>query len=184
MTSLFKKLLLPVTAVLVLAALAAAQNSQGGVFQPALDYIVGGQWTWRGTNSPWVIEGTTEDTFETTITFAQPTADRTITLQNATGTGVLSPAATSGAVASGSVGLDGSNPTSVTTGLTTLLGCTVYLLRSTTPGIRAVTFTVQTTATAGQLDIYAWNFTSSSDPTLVANTAGNDVVQWFCNGTR
>ena len=183
MTRLLKKLLLPVTAVLVLAALAAAQNSQGGSFLPGMDYIIGGQWTWRATNSPWIIEGTTEDAFETTVTFTQPTADRTETHQDATGTVVLSPGATSGAVASGSVGLDGSNPTSVTTGLTTLLGCYVTNQNATAPGDAVASFSVQTTASAGRLDIYAWETTSGTDPTTVASDYV-DVVQWFCNGTR
>ena len=184
MTTL-KKLLLPFTAVLVLgwAGLVLAQNSPGGVFQPALDYIIGGQWTWRGTNSPWIIEGSTDDAFESTITFTQPTADRTITFPNATGTVVTAPGATSGAVASGTVGLDGSNPTSVTTGLTTLLGCFVTLHSSAAPGDLIATFSVLTTASAGRLDIYAWEFTSGTDATLVASDAG-EVVDWFCNGTR
>lgn len=185
MTRLVRKLLLPFTAVLVLAwaGLVLAQNSQGGSFLPGMDYIIGGQWTWRGTNSPWVIEGTTDDAFESTITFTQPTADRTITFQNATGTVALGVGVTSAGVASGSVMLDGANPTSVTTGLTTLLGCDVKLLRSTTPGLVSAVLTIQTTATAGQLDIYAWDFTSSSNPTLVAGTTA-DAVSWFCNGTR
>ncbi len=36
--------------------------------------------------SPFVFEGATADAFETTLTFTDPTADRTITFQNATGT--------------------------------------------------------------------------------------------------
>lgn len=58
-----------------------AQNSAGGAFQPAFDYIVSGQWTWRRV-SPFVIEGATDDAFETTVTFAEPTADRTWTFSN------------------------------------------------------------------------------------------------------
>lgn len=185
MTNTLRKLLLPFTAVLVLAwaGLVLAQNSQGGVFQPALDYIVGGQWTWRGTNSPFIFEGSTDDTFETTLTLTQPTADRTVTVQNATGTLVLSPAATSGAVASGTATLDGSNPTSVTTGLSVLLGCAVTLQTSTAPGDDIATFSILTTASAGRLDIYAWEFTSGTDATLVASDFV-ETVQWFCNGTR
>jgi hypothetical protein len=34
-----------------------------------------------------VFEGATADAFETTLTFTDPTADRTVTVQNATGTG-------------------------------------------------------------------------------------------------
>lgn len=183
MTTL-KKLLLPFTAVVVLAwaGLVLAQNSQGGVFQPALDYIVGGQWTWRGTNSPWVIEGTTDDAFETTITFGQPTADRTLTLPNATGNLALAGSAATAGLRAGTLGLDGSNPSSATTGLSALTACSVFAQRSTTPGLTFVTFTMLLTATAGQLDVYAWAPTSSSNPTLVASTA-MDVLYYLCSGT-
>ena len=177
MTSFFKKLLLPVTAVLVLAwaGVVLAQNSQGGVFQPALDYIVGGQWTWRGTVSPWIIEGATDDAFETTLSFPEPTADQTRFV-------VGGNAATVAGVRAGTTALDGSNPTSVTTGLSVLAGCDVMRDTSVAPGIVAVSFTVIRTAVAGRLDIYAWNATSSSDPTLVASTA-EDTVNYICFGT-
>ena len=170
--------------LLAFAAGAMAQNSPGGAFLTNFDYILDtpNGWLWR-TLTPWRIEGATDDASETTITFVEPTADRTITFQNATGTVVLSPGVTSGATASGSVGLDGSNPTSVTTGLTTLLGCVVTLQTSTAPGDEIAAFSLLTTASAGRLDIYAWEFTSGTDPTLVASN-WTDVVQWFCNGTR
>lgn len=42
-----------------------------------------------GTSSDIIFEGSTNDGFETTLTVADPTADRTITLPNATGTVVL-----------------------------------------------------------------------------------------------
>ena len=184
MTRVIRKLLFPLTVVLVLAwaGLVLGQNSQGGSFLPGVDYIVGGQWTWRGTNSPWIIEGSTDDPFESTITFTQPTADRTITFQNATGTAVVSDAATSGGIRAGTTALDGSNPTSITTGLSALAGCVVVRDTSVAPGIVATTFTVLRTATAGRLDIYAWSATSSSNPTLIASTA-QDTVNWFCTGT-
>ena len=182
--TILKKLLLPFTAVLLLvwAGLTLAQNSSGGAFLPGFDYVVSGQWTWRRV-SPFVIEGATDNAFETTITFTEPTADATVTFANATGTVVTAPAATSAAVASGSVTLDGSNPTSVTTGLSVLLGCTVTNQTSTAPGDALATFSILTTAAAGRLDIYAWEFTSGTDPTLVASDFV-DNVQWFCNGTR
>src|SRR3990167_3016546 len=139
MTRLLKKLLLPVTAVLVLAwaGVVLGQNSQGGSFLPGMDYIIGGQWTWRATNSPWIIEGTTEDAFETTVTFTQPTADRTETHQDATGTVVLGEGSTTGGVDAGTTALDGSNPTSVTTGLSALTACSVNRTIGTAPGVTA-----------------------------------------------
>ena len=45
-----------------------------------------------GTASDIIFEGSTNDGFETTLTVADPTADRTITLPNATGTVVLADA--------------------------------------------------------------------------------------------
>jgi len=45
-----------------------------------------------GAGASIIYEGTTNDGFETTLTVADPTADRTITLPNATGTVVLADA--------------------------------------------------------------------------------------------
>ena len=183
MTTL-RKLLLPFTAVLVLAwaGLVLAQNSQGGVFQPGLNYIIGGQWTWRAQASPFVFEGTTDDASETTWTVTDPTADRTITFQNATGTVMVANATTAGGVRAGLVTLDGSNPTSVTTGLSALAGCSANLDIGTTPGLGPITLTIIRTAVAGRLDIYAWNATSTSNPTLVASTSGL-AATYVCVGT-
>jgi hypothetical protein len=64
---------------------AAAQNSPGGAFMTAYNYVIGGQWTWRGRTSPWVIEGATDDSYETTITFDEPTSDTTLTFPNGGG---------------------------------------------------------------------------------------------------
>jgi len=176
--------ILPLLATFLLAwaGITLAQNSSGGAFLPGFDYIVSGQWTWRRV-SPFVIEGATDNAFETTVTFAEPTADRTLTFPDATGSVVTAAAATSAAVASGSATLDGSNPTSVTTGLSVLLGCVVTNQDSNAPGDNIATFSVLTTASDGRLDIYAWEFTSGTDPTLVASNWPG-VVQWFCNGTR
>lgn len=183
MTTL-KKLLLPFTAVLMLAfvGLSLAQNSPGGVFNTSIAQTIGGQWTWRGQANPFIFEGTTDNASETTFAVTNPTADRTVTLQDATGTLVLSPATTSGAVEAALASLDGSNPTSVTTGLSALAGCTVQQHTSTTPTF-LTTFTTLTTAVAGRLDIYAWAATSASDPTLIASTSV-DTVRYVCIGTR
>jgi len=54
--------------LLAWAGLAVAQNSQGGAFLTAYDYVIGGQWTWRGTTSPFIFEGATDNAFETTFT--------------------------------------------------------------------------------------------------------------------
>lgn len=181
----FKKLLLPFTAVLVLAwaGLVLAQNSPGGAFLTNYDYILDtpNGWLWR-TLTPWRIEGATDDAFETTITFAEPTADRTLTFANATGNVALTGSAATAGIRAGTMTLDGANPSSVATGLSALTACTVFAQRSTTPSLTFVTFTTLLTATAGQLDVYAWAPTSASDPTLVASTAA-DVLYYVCSGT-
>src|SRR3990167_9595942 len=102
--------ILPLVATFLLAwaGLTLAQNSSGGAFLPGFDYVVSGQWTWRRV-SPFVIEGATDNAFETTVTFTEPTADRTHTHQDATGVIALAPAATSGALEAGITQLDGSN---------------------------------------------------------------------------
>jgi len=72
-----------------LAALSVTgQNAayRAGAFLPLDDQSVAGQWTWVGQTSPWFIEGATEDAFEATLTFGEPTADVTITFFNATDT--------------------------------------------------------------------------------------------------
>lgn len=61
------------------------QNSPGGSFLTNFNYVLSGQWTWRAL-TPWIIEGAVDDAFETSVTFTEPTADRTITFQNATHT--------------------------------------------------------------------------------------------------
>ena len=186
MTRRLRKLLLPFTAVLILAwaGLVLGQNSQGGVFQTNFDYILDtpSGWLWR-TVTPFVIEGATDDTFETTLTWTEPTADQAHTFQNATGTVVLGEGTTTGAIDAGTTQLDGSNPTSVTTGLSALRACSVTRTIGTTPGVTFATFTILRTSVAGRLDIYAWQPTSSSDTTLVASTS-QDVVEWLCVGTQ
>src|SRR6056300_163238 len=77
------------------------------------DLIVGGNLTVQGTTTTvdsttvnvqnaFVFEGTTADDFETTLTVTDPTADRTITLPNATGTVALTSDLTSYITASSS----------------------------------------------------------------------------------
>jgi hypothetical protein len=85
-------------------------------------------------------------------------------------------------VARGTITLDGSNPSSATTGLAAIVACTVQNKRSTTPGDDPVAFTIATAAVAGRLDVYAWK-TDGTDPTLVASTDADDTIDWICVGT-
>lgn len=83
----------------------------------------------------------------------------------------------------GTITLDGSNPSSATTGLSTITACAIAQKRNDTPGDDPVAFTTYTTAVAGRLDIYAWKNTAGTDPTLVASTDSDDVIDYVCVGT-
>lgn len=86
-------------------------------------------------------------------------------------------------IARGTVTLDGSNPSSATSGLATIVACTVTNKRSTAPGLDPTEFTIATAAVAGRLDVYAWKPTASGDATLVASTDADDTIDWVCVGT-
>lgn len=88
-------------------------------------------------------------------------------------------------IARGEVTLDGTNPTSVTTGLATVVAANVNQKVAVTPGDDPSAFTVDYGGgvTAGQLDVYAWKNTSGSDPTLVPSTNNAAVVSWIAIGT-
>jgi hypothetical protein len=71
-------------AILLLAGLAVAQGvSSGGAFMPRADIVVSGSWLFKHATAPIKLEGSTDDDYETTIAAADPTADRTFTLPDA-----------------------------------------------------------------------------------------------------
>ena len=78
--------------------------------------------------------------------------------------------------------LDGSNPTSVVTGLTKVLGAVASLKSATAPGDDPSWLSVNYAGTDAQLDIYAWKNTGGTDPTLVASTNSSAVVTWTAWG--
>jgi len=74
-------------AVLALAGLAVAQGvSSGGAFLPLQDYQVAGTWLFKHTTAPIKLEGATDNDYETTLIAADPTADRTFTFPDTSGT--------------------------------------------------------------------------------------------------
>lgn len=83
-------------------------------------------------------------------------------------------------IARGATTLDGSNPTPVATGLTTVVSCNVSIATSVAPGVSTslVTGVISTTT----LNIYGWKPTDATNNTLIAST-GTDPVQWICVGT-
>lgn len=83
-------------------------------------------------------------------------------------------------IARGVTALDGSNPTAITTGLTTVTGFGCCLEGSAAPGVG--TSVITHTISGGTVSLYAWKVTSNADPTLIAST-GTENVAWVAVGT-
>lgn len=169
--------------LLGLTALAWAQGG-GGAFVPSFSYIVTGQWTWVRA-IPWVLEGAVDNAFEDYFSVTEPTQDNTITIPNISGTIMLANTSTGAAtkIAGGLITLDGSNPSSATTGLNAIQSCTVNMHRSSNALTDPIIFTTITTASAGRLDVYAWKFTSTSVTTLASSTDASAQVEYICIGS-
>ena len=85
-------------------------------------------------------------------------------------------------IARGATALDGSNPTTVATGLSTIVSAVACLKGNTAPGDNTSVITVDFTGSTGSLDLYGWKNTGGTDPTLVAST-GTETVEWIAIGT-
>ncbi len=86
-------------------------------------------------------------------------------------------------IARGVTALDGSNPTPVTTGLSTVVAATVSLEGTAAPGVGTSVLTVASTNYAtGALAVYAWKVTATGDCTLIAST-GAENFEWIAIGT-
>lgn len=83
-------------------------------------------------------------------------------------------------IARGETALDGSNPTPVVTGLTTIVAAVVALKGTSAPGVGTSVVTYGTSG--GTLNLYGWKPTSNADPTLIAST-GTETVGWIAIGT-
>ena len=86
-------------------------------------------------------------------------------------------------VARGTATLDGSNPTTVATGLNTIVAACVSLKTTTAPGDDPSWLSHNYSGPDGNLDIYAWKNTGGTDPTLVASTNNTATVDWIAIGT-
>ena len=84
-------------------------------------------------------------------------------------------------IASGTITLDGTNPTPVTTGLTTITGASVSFYTDTALGDDPNALSCLWSG--GTLSIYAWKNASGTDPTQVASTSSTAVVSWIAHGT-
>lgn len=121
-----------------------------------------------------VMEGTTNDASETTLTAGEPTADRTITLPDMTGTVQVGVNAQKWEAKL--ITASGANPYSYTTGLATLTGCSVIPTKSTLANESTAFATAIFTASAGRLDIYRWR-TTGTEATDAAD------LTYVCAGT-
>lgn len=86
-------------------------------------------------------------------------------------------------IARGTVTLDGSNPTTAATGLTTIVAACTSLKQTAAPGDDPSWLSHSYTGSDGNLDIYAWKNTGGTDPTLVASTNNTATVDWIAIGT-
>lgn len=181
-------------------------QSQGGVFLPASDYVVSGTWTFLGTvvQSGASAFGAVTGTSFNKVAITAPASSATLTLATgktftvnnsvtlagtdsttmtfpATSANIASGVGASYKVARGTITLDGTNPSSAATGLTTVVSCSVSgpaaAAIPTDDPMGASPF-INTT----NLDIYAWK-TDGSDPTPVASTDNTAVFYWTCVGT-
>lgn len=83
-------------------------------------------------------------------------------------------------LARGETALDGSNPTTAATGLTTIVACVVALKGTAAPGLGTSVVTFDWSA--ANVSFYAWAPTGAGDTTLIAST-GTETVGWVCIGT-
>lgn len=86
-------------------------------------------------------------------------------------------------IARGTVTLDGGNPTTAATGLTTIVTAVVGLKQTAAPGDDPSWLSHNYTGSDGNLDIYAWKNTGGTDPTLVASTNSSATIDWIAIGT-
>lgn len=85
-------------------------------------------------------------------------------------------------IARAEAALDGSNPTPVATGLTTVVAAVATLKGTAAPGDNTSVLTVDFTGSDGTVNVYAWKNTGGSDPTLVAST-GTETFELIAIGT-
>jgi hypothetical protein len=82
-------------------------------------------------------------------------------------------------MAAGSVALDGSGATTVSTGLKSITNVVLTMAGSSAPALSTSTLTW--TASGGTLSIYPWKPTGAGDTTLVASD-GTQTVHWIAYG--
>lgn len=83
-------------------------------------------------------------------------------------------------LARGEAAFDGSNPTTVASGLGTIIAVVATLKGTSAPGDNTSVITANINST--NIDFYAWKNTGGTDPTLVAST-GTESFYWIAIGT-
>jgi len=83
-------------------------------------------------------------------------------------------------VARGETALDGSNPTPVATGLTTVIAFVATLKGTAAPGVGTSVLTAEISGATA--NVYAWKVTGAGDTTLIAST-GTESFYWVAVGT-
>lgn len=152
-------------------------QDQNVSFLRSVEIITENAYLWLGKSVTIWFEGATTDAFQTNLVATDPTADRTIYLPNQSGILMTGKA--------GSTTLDGSNPTTVATGITGgIISCNVSFRTSAALGDDPNSLSVtHPDATVGNLNIYAWKNTNGTDPTQVASTDSAMIIDWQCSGT-
>ena len=150
-----------------------------------------------GTAGSLVFEGVTADDFETTLAVVDPTADRTITLPNATGTvPLLSLAQTFTAAQRGSISaisvasgdttktLDFATANNFALTLANTASCTLANPSNLTAGQSGSIFVAQD-ATGGRLLTYGaqWDFIGGTAPTLSTAASAIDRIDYVVRTT-
>lgn len=191
--------------LLVLAAVASAaaagsvyaQACEGGAFVPSCDYNLSGQWVFgRYGGSDLCFEGATNNGFETCISSVDPTADRILSLPNATDTLVgkattdtltnktltapviTSPIVTNAMVAGGSsLVLTAAVHGGKTIALDTAAGTAIVLPAATGSGV-TFTFVVTVAATSNQHRISVVGNDAFYGGIFGGNDSDNTMVMW------
>lgn len=83
-------------------------------------------------------------------------------------------------VARGETALDGSNPTPVATGLTTVVAFVATMKGTAAPGVGTSILTAN--ISGATVNVYAWKVTGAGDTTLIAST-GTESFYWVAIGT-
>lgn len=135
-------------------------------------YLAASQALTNKTITAPVLDGTVTGTY---------TLGGTPTLASAAGVPYVGGVAAAYRLARGTITLDGSNPSSAATGLTTVVACNVDgPAAAGVPGDDPMGASPFINSTS--IDIYAWG-TNGTDPTPVPSTNNSAVFYWICIGT-